>query len=57
MKMFCAKAESLHHDYCEWKRQEGIKPEKLTFSNWLLRDWCKDYQISIKKPNKVQESK
>eukprot|EP00794_Sanderia_malayensis_P015578 gene15578-17152_t len=46
------KAESLHRDYCEWKREEGVEPEKLTFSNRWLKDWCKEYQISIKKPNK-----
>ena len=51
-KIFLAKAESLYRDYCEWKREEGVEPEKLTFSNRWLKDWCKEYQISIKKPNK-----
>ena len=37
--------------YCEWKR-EGVEPQKLSFSNGWLKDWCKEYQISIKKPNK-----
>ena len=50
-KIFLAKAESLYRDYCEWKR-EGVEPEKLSFSNRWLKDWCKEYQISIKKPNK-----
>ena len=50
-KFFLAKAESLYRDYCEWKR-EGVEPEKLSFSNRWLKDWCKEYQISIKKPNK-----
>ena len=51
-KIFLAKAESLYRDYCEWKREEGVEPEKLSFSNRWLKDWCKEYQISIKKPNK-----
>ena len=28
-----AMAESLYRDYCEWKRGEGVEPEKLGFSN------------------------
>ena len=51
-KIFLAKAKSLYRDYCEWKREECVKPEKLSFSNRWLKDWCKEYQISIKKPNK-----
>ena len=50
-KIFLAKTESLYHDYCERKR-EGVEPEKLSFGNRWLKHWCKEYQISIKKPNK-----
>lgn len=50
-KIFLAKAASLYNDYCEWKR-EGVEPEKLSFSNRWLKDWCIEYQISMKKPNK-----
>ena len=51
-KIFLTKAESLYRDYWECKREEGVEPEKLSFSNQWLKDWCKRYQISIKKPNK-----
>ena len=51
-KIFLAKAESLYLEYCKWKLEEGVEPEKLTFSNHWLKDWRKEYQISIKKPNK-----
>ena len=50
--IFLVKAESLYRDYCEWKHEEGVEPEKLSFSSRWLKDWCKEYQISIKKPNK-----
>ena len=50
-KIFLAKTESLYRDYCKWKR-EVVEPQKLSFSNRWLKDWCKEYQISIKKPNK-----
>ena len=43
--------ESLYRDYCEWKREEDVELEKLSFSNRWLKDWFKEYQISIKKPN------
>ena len=32
--------------------ENGIEPEKLTFSNQQLKDWCREHQISVKKPNK-----
>ena len=51
-KIFLAKARSIYENYCEWQRQEGIEPEKLSFSNRWLKEWCKEYQISMKKPNK-----
>ena len=51
-KIFIAKAKSLYEDYCEWKREEGVEPETMLFSNRWLKDWCKEYQISMKKPNK-----
>lgn len=51
-KIFLAKAKSLYDEYCEWKRQEGLEPKKLTFSNRWLKDWCREYQISMKRPNK-----
>ena len=37
-KIFLAKVESLDCNYCEWKREEGIEPEKLSFSNRWLKD-------------------
>ena len=51
-KIFLAKVESLYPNYCEWKREEGAEPEKLSFSNRWLKDWCKEYQISIEKISK-----
>ena len=50
-KIFLGKAESLYRNCCEWKREDGVEPEKLNFSNRWLKDWCKYYQVSIKKPN------
>ena len=47
-KIFLAKAESLYRDYCERKPEEGVEPEKLSFSNRWLKYWCKEYQIAIK---------
>ena len=47
-KIFLTKAESLYRDYWECKREEGVEPEKLSFSNQWLKDWCKRYQISLK---------
>ena len=51
-QVFLANAESLYHEYREWKHQEGIETEKLTLSNRWLKDWYKEYHISKKKPNK-----
>ena len=31
--------------------ENGIEPEKLTFSNRRLEDRCREHQISVKKPN------
>ena len=42
----------MYRNYYEWKRGEGVEPEKLSFSNRWLKDWCKEYQILIKNPNK-----
>ena len=50
-KIFLERAESLYRDSFEWKRKD-VKPEMLSFSNRWLEDWCKEYQISIKKPSK-----
>ena len=42
----------MYRNYYEWKRGEGVEPEKLSFSNRWLKDWCKEYQVLIKNPNK-----
>ena len=49
-KIFLAKAECPYRDYCQWKQPECIEPEKLIFINQWIKDWCKEYQIWIKKP-------
>ena len=33
IKISLVKREFLYNDYCEWKCQEGIEPEKLILSN------------------------
>ena len=38
--------------YCKLQREQGQEAPKLTFSNRWLKDWCKEHQISMKKPNK-----
>ena len=35
--------------YCKLQREQGQEPPKLTFSNRWPKDWCKEYQISMKK--------
>lgn len=32
--------------------ENGITAEKPTFRNWWLKDWCRQHQISMKKPSK-----
>ena len=32
--------------------ENGITAEKPTFRNWWLKDWCREHQISMKKPSK-----
>ena len=51
-KIFLTKAKSQYESYCESKREEGEEPPTMLFSNRWLSDWCKEYQVSIKKPNK-----
>ena len=50
--IFLAKARSLYTKYCKLQREQGQEPPKRTFSSRWLKDWCKEYQISMKKPNK-----
>ena len=50
--LLVAKIRSLYQEYCEQQRKQGIEPEKLTFSNRWLKDWCREHHISMKKPNK-----
>ena len=51
-KYFLAKARSLYTEYWKLQCEQGQEPRKLTFSNRCLKDWCKEYQISMKKTNK-----
>ena len=46
--IYLAKARSLYTECCKLQREQCEEPSKLTFSNHWLKDWCKEYQISMK---------
>ena len=54
--IFLAKAMSLYIEYCKLQRKQGQEPPKLKFSNCWLKDWCKEYQISMKKQTFLYKS-
>ena len=52
-KIFLAKAKCLYQKWVEVKKANNEEIEKpLSFSHAWLRDWCKEFQISTKHPNK-----
>ena len=50
--LFLGKTKLLYEEYCEQQRKQIIEPEKLIFSNQWLKDWFREHQTSMKKPNK-----
>ena len=47
-----SKAKQIYEEYCDIKRQGGEEPDQLQFTNRWLNEWCKEYRISLKHPNK-----
>ena len=47
-----SKASQIYEEYCELKKLAGEQPDQLKIQRQWLRDWCKDYKISLRHPNK-----
>ena len=50
IKLFISKAKDIYADWC--KRQPQPIENKLLFSKSWIRDWMKEYNVSLQKPNK-----
>ena len=44
--------KQIYNEYCDIKRQSGEMPDQLKFTNQWLNEWCKEYRISLKHPDK-----
>ena len=51
-KLFLAKAKELLQSYNEERRKRREDPETILFSNRWLKGWCKQFHVSMKRPNK-----
>ena len=47
-----SKATQIYKEYCELKKLAGEEPDKLKITRQWLQDWCKEYRISLRHPNK-----
>ena len=47
-----SKAKQLYKEYWELKRHAGEESEELKITWQWLQNWCREYRISLKYPNK-----
>ena len=47
-----SKVNHIYNEYCDIKRQGNKVPGQLKFTSQWLNEWCKEYCISLKHPNK-----
>ena len=50
--MLIAKAKDLYQNWLEEQPEEIPVKDQLKFSDLWVRDWMKQYHVSLKKPNK-----
>ena len=52
LQLLRQKCDQLYDNYKAKCHEVEIQPEQLTFSNRWVSDFCKEYRLSLKKPNK-----
>jgi len=51
--MLRGKCEELYSQYVEHCASVGSVVERMEFSDNWIQGWCKEFQVSLRKPNKV----
>ena len=47
-----SKASKIYEEYCKLKKLAGEQPDQLKIQRQWIQDWCKEYGISLRYPNK-----
>ena len=52
MKMFRSKCQQVYSDWRKDKSEPILEEEQLKFSKHWIQDWMREYEVSLRKPNK-----
>ena len=52
LKMFRSKAQSLHEEWIQDQDEETKAKDSLKFTRPWIKAWCREFNVSLLKPNK-----